>query len=179
MVMTISSMRDRLRSLALALIATALPLAVAPGFSSQAKAEDQFLPAANGWETYVNERFGTTLSYPADIFSPGQAPENGDGRRFDGGDAALEVFAWANADNETARSLKSRLIGTEGYEEVTYSPMGPNWLVLSGFRGDDIFYEKYFFRGDTVHGFGMEFPQAEKPFYAPIVEGIENSFQTG
>ena len=30
--------------------------------------------------------------------------------------------------------------------------------MLSGYRGDNIFYEKYFFRGDTVHGFGIEFP---------------------
>ena len=179
MVMTLSSTRNRLRGPALALAVLVLPLAVAPGLVSQGHAQDQFLPAANGWETYVNERFGTTLSYPGDIFTPGDAPENRDGRRFEGGDAALEVFAWANSDNETAQSLKGRLVGTEGYEEVTYSPVGPNWLVLSGFRGDDIFYEKYFFRGDTVHGFGMEFPESEKPFYAPIVEGIEDSFQTG
>lgn len=169
------------RALALGIGAAVLALGISPlpPLVSSAHAEDLFIPAANGWETYVNERFGTTLSYPADIFTPGDPPENGDGRRFDGGDAALEVFAWANSDNESAQSLKDRLVGTEGYADVTYSPVGANWLVLSGFRGDDIFYEKYFFRGDTVHGFGMEFPRSEKPFYAPIVEQVENSFRTG
>ena len=104
------------RGLRLALLAAAVSLSAAPHFSfvSHAQAQDAFIPAANGWETYVNERFGTQLSYPADIFRPGEAPENGDGRRFDGGDAALEVFAWENTDNETAQSLKRRLIGTEG-----------------------------------------------------------------
>ena len=69
--------------------------------------------------------------------------------------------------------------GGQGYTEVTYSPSGDNWLVMSGIRGDSIFYEKYFFRGDVVHAFGMEFPSAAKPRYAPIVERIENSFGAG
>jgi len=51
--------------------------------------------------------------------------------------------------------------------------------VLSGFRGDMIFYEKYLFRGGIVVAFGMEFPGARKPFYAPIVERIEDSFRAG
>jgi hypothetical protein len=51
--------------------------------------------------------------------------------------------------------------------------------VLSGFRGDRIFYEKYFFRGENVHAFGIEFPAERKPFYAPIIERMENSFRAG
>lgn len=173
--------RFRIRRLMLVAATIAAPLAFAPvgPFGSQAQAQDEFIPASGGWQTYVNGRFGTSISYPADIFTPGDAPENGDGQRFDGGESALEVFAWENLDGESALSLKQRLVGTEGYTEVTYSPTGPNWLVLSGYRGEDIFYEKYFFRGDTVHGFGMEFPEGEKPFYAPIVEEVENSFRSG
>jgi hypothetical protein len=29
-----------------------------------------------------------------------------------------------------------------GYDEVTYRPRGRSWFVLSGYRGDDIYYEK-------------------------------------
>ena len=140
---------------------------------------DQFEPIGGGWQAYVNDRFGTSLAFPANIFTPAEAPENGDGRRFHSEDATLEVYAWENVDNETATSLKNRLVGSEGYTEVTYSPTGRSWLVLSGYRGDNIFYEKYFFRGGEVHGFGMEFPASAKPHYAPIVERIENSFRAG
>ena len=80
---------------------------------------------------------------------------------------------------ETVASLKRRLVGADGYTDVTYSPSGSNWLVLSGYRGDNIFYEKYVFRGDTVHGFGVEFPAAEKPRYSPIIERMEDSFRAG
>ena len=138
---------------------------------------DQFIPAAGGWQIYVNDRFGTSFAFPADIFAPAAAPENGDGRRFVAEDATLEVYAWHNIDSETAATLKRRLMGSDGYTDVTYSPSGRSWLVLSGYRGDNIFYEKYFFRGDTVHGFGIEFPADEKPFYGPIIEQIEDSFR--
>ena len=76
-------------------------------------------------------------------------------------------------------SLKRRLVGADGYTDVTYSPSGSNWLVLSGYRGNNIFYEKYVFRDDTVHGFGVEFPAAEKPRYSPIIERMEDSFRAG
>jgi hypothetical protein len=51
---------------------------------------DAFLTAPNGWQTYVNGRFGTRISYPPEIFTPAEAPETGDGRRFEGTDAVLE-----------------------------------------------------------------------------------------
>jgi hypothetical protein len=156
-------------------------LAVAPGVfgASEAAAADQFEPVGDGWELYVNERYGTRLAFPAAVFTPGAAPENGDGRRFTSPDATLEIYAWDNLDRETAASMKRRLIGSEGYTDVTYSPSGRDWLVLSGHRGDNIFYEKYFFRGDVVHGFGIEFPAGAKPRYAPMVERIEDSFRAG
>lgn len=144
-----------------------------------AGAQDQFVPAGGGWETYVNDRFGTSLVFPAELFTPEPPPENGDGRRFLAPDATLEIYAWDNADGESADSLRRRLVGSDGYTEVTYSPSGAGWLVISGYRGDNIFYEKYFFRGEAVHGFGMEFPRGEKPRYAPIIERIENSFRAG
>ena len=166
--------------LACGLLALMFSVGVVPGpqATGVASAEDTIVSAGDGWATYVNERYGTSLTYPAD-FQPAPPPENGDGRRFTTDDATLEVYAWENVDGETAQSLKRRLIGSDGYEEVTYSPVGRSWLVISGYRGGNIFYEKYFFRGDTVHGFGMEFPESEKPYYAPIVEDIEDSFRAG
>ena len=163
----------------LALSSFALPSAAVAQSSGPATAPDVVIPGRGGWETYVNRRFGTRLSYPADVFGEGEPSQDGDGRRFSSGDAQLEVFGWENSDGETARSLQNRLVGTEGYEDVTYARSGSGWLVLSGFRGDNIFYEKYFFSGDTIQAFGIEFPTDRKPFYAPIVERIEDSFRAG
>ena len=146
-------------------------------FSGTDKARaDSFIQLSDGWATYVNSRYGTRLDFPAGTFVPGALPENGDGLRFQAADAMLEVFAFQNIEMENATTLERRLLGGEGYRNVTYSPAGDNWLVISGFRGDTIFYEKYLFRGSVVHAFGIEFPSAAKPRYAPIVERIEDSF---
>ncbi len=140
---------------------------------------DQFIPLAGGWQTYLNDRFGVRFDYPADVFKPEQPPMNGDGQTFTGRDATLEIYAFHNTDAETPVSLKKRMNGTEGYENVTYSPSGKTWLVLSGFRGDHIFYEKYMFKDGVISAFGVDFPKEQKPFYSPIVERIENSFRAG
>ncbi|MGQ7792870.1 hypothetical protein ACUN0C_10715 [Faunimonas sp. B44] len=181
----IASARRCRRLLAAALALATLPAIAIPPAAAQAVApgapavldRDLFLPADQGWQVYVNARYGTSFAFPADVFTPSPPPENGDGRRFLAQDATLEIYAWTNAEREDASSLKTRLIGSEGYQDVTYSPSGESWLVLSGHRGDHIFYEKYFFRGETIHGFGMEFPAASKPRYAPIIERIEDSFR--
>jgi hypothetical protein len=168
--------RHLLAALALAALG---PVASAQEAALPAAAEDQFLPSRGGWQTYENGRFGMRLEFPVEVFSAEPPPENGDGRTFRSSDATLQVFAFQNADGDDPSSLKQELVGAEGYDNVTYSPTGGDWLVLSGFRGDAIFYEKYFFRDNVISAFGMEFPQERKPFYAPIVERIEDSFRAG
>ena len=62
---------------------------------------------------------------------------------------------------------------------MTYQASGGSWLVLSGYRGDMIFYEKFSFRDGVISAFGIEFPRGEKPYFSPIVERIEDSFHAG
>lgn len=139
---------------------------------------DQFLPLGDGWQTYVNDRFGMRFDVPADFVATAP-PENGGGQSFEKGDASIYIFASHNTEGDTPASFKKQLIGTEGYEEVTYSPSGGSWLVISGYRGDRIFYEKYFFRAGVIAAFGMDFPKEDKPRYAPVIERIEDSFRAG
>lgn len=140
---------------------------------------DKFINKGDGWQTYINERFGMRFDFPASIFAPQEPPANGGGRSFLAGDAELIIYALHNIDEETPASFKQRMAETEGYEDVTYSPSGKTWLVLSGFRGDHIFYEKYMFKDGVISAFGIDFPKEQKPFYVPIVERIENSFKPG
>jgi hypothetical protein len=147
--------------------------------SSFAAAQDAFIPLRSGWHTYVNSRFGMSFDYPSDIFTPAEPAENGDGQTFESSDATLQIFATHNALNDSPSSMKREMVGMTDYENVTYSPSGDTWLVLSGFRGDRIFYEKYFFRRGVISAFAIEFPAGRKPHYAPIIERIEDSFRPG
>jgi hypothetical protein len=164
-----------------ALVSAALALAAWFGVICPAPVAlaDQFIPIGGGWKTCINDRFGMRLDYPADVFAPGPPPRNADGQAFASPDASLQIFATHNVLNETPISMKRDMVGMKDYENVTCSPSGNTWLVLSGYRDDTILCEKYFFTDGVISGFAIEFPAANKPFYAPIVERTENSFRAG
>jgi len=153
-------------------------LTIALWIAGSPAAADQLIPRGDGWQTYINDRFGMQFEIPAD-FQPAAPPESGGGRSFDKGDASIYIFASDNTEGDTPASFKEQMIHTQDYENVTYRPSGDSWLVISGFRGERIFYEKYFFRDGLISAFGMDFPKEDKPLYAPVIERIENSFRSG
>lgn len=140
---------------------------------------DLFVPAGQGWTTYVNARSGASLSYPTDLFEPLPPTEGGENRRFVSrdGEAELEFIVLPRAPGQTPRSLQQSLVDQPGYGEVTYSPRGRSWFVLSGYRGDRIFYDKYMFTGDSVQAFAMAYPSSHRHIYDPVLEEIEDSFR--
>ena len=74
--------------------------------------------ADEAWTTYVNDRFGTSLSYPAAVFVPQPPPENDDGRTLVAADGAkILVFAGANVANDTLASKRASLTGGD-YERI-------------------------------------------------------------
>ena len=153
-------------------------LAIALWIAGSPAIADQLVPRGDGWQTYINDRFGMQFDIPAD-FQPAAPPEDGGGRSFDKGDASIYIFGSYNTEGDTPASFKAQMITTQGYENVTYSPSGYSWLVISGFRGERIFYEKYFFHDGVISAFGMDFPKEDKPLYAPVIERIEDSFHAG
>jgi hypothetical protein len=161
------------------LFAARFALALFAALAPAVACADSFLARGQGWMTYVNDRFGMKIDYLARVFAPENPPDNGDGRTFTSKDARVEIYASQNVDRDTPASFRARMEETEGYEDVTYSPSGDTWLVVSGFRGETIYYEKYVFRGGLIFAFGVDFPKKRKPFYSPIVERMENSFRPG
>jgi hypothetical protein len=135
------------------------------------------------WRTYVNERFGTMIDYPASIFRPEPPPENGDGRRFKARDGAeFTISAAYNALSYTVEALEQSLhdpaSGEAGdYANVTYRLSRANLLILSGFRKDQAYYEKFLFTDDheTIHHFAIVYSSTAKGVYDPIVERMSRS----
>ena len=46
---------------------------------------------------------------------------------------------------------------------ITYEVDEPNFGVVSGYRGENIFYEVCKARGDRFHCFALEYPETERP----------------
>jgi hypothetical protein len=106
----------------------------------------------------------------------------GDGATFVSRDgrARLVVFGTANTEGFTPTEYRSVILREfEGYDEITYGPRGQTWFVLSGFRGDDIYYQKVMFScgGRIINALSVTFPRDEKPFYEPIIERLEDNFR--
>jgi hypothetical protein len=137
-----------------------------------------------GWTTYSNPRFGGILRYPSEVFTSRRASEARDGVLFatEDGSAKLLVGAFENTEGYSPRSYQA-FIARESYDglRVDYAPVGQRWSVLSGTHGDTMIYEKAMFTcgGAVINSFALVYPIAEREFYDPIVEDIENSFQPG
>jgi hypothetical protein len=115
------------------------------------------------------------ISYPASLFDT--VEETGEGITILGPDARLDLAAREVPGLASASQLRGLMEQAEGYDDVTYSPGGNRWLVVSGYRGPDIFYEKFFLSKELVRGFSLQYPAALRRLYDPVVERMEDSFR--
>jgi hypothetical protein len=134
------------------------------------------------WKTFFNDRFGTSIEYPA-RFKPRPAPDNNDGRSFTADDGA-ELAVWGSLN-----ALEHDLAGLEAFlresskdgEQITYRAAGRNWLVLSGTRKNRVFYARHLFshKGEVVNAFEISYPADLASSYNPIVTRIAQSLKPG
>ena len=134
------------------------------------------------WKTFFNDRFGTSIEYPA-RFKPGRPPDNNDGQSFTADDGAkLAVWGSLNARERDVASLEAflREDPKEG-EQITYRAAGKNWLVLSGTRKDRVFYERHQFshKGEVLNAFEISYPATLAAAYGPFVARLAKSLRAG
>ena len=140
------------------------------------------LEARERWIDQHDAQFGFSYSFPESFFSSAE----GDGKpgfhyfAAKPVDAKFFVGAWDNRDDATPEHFKRWMItNAGGYEEVTYQPRGRSWFVLSGYRGEQIYYEKVMFScsGHVVNILAIAYPTAERTLFDPIVERMEDTFK--
>jgi serine/threonine-protein kinase len=137
---------------------------------------------SDNWQTYHNDRYGTTIDYP-DQFKPEPPPDADDGRKFTSADGAqFSVYASYNAlDLNLAKFQDFILKNLDPGQVITYKTHGDTWFVISGTKGDHIFYEKHLLshRGQMTEGFLILYPAAAKDSYDAIVARMAKSFRSG
>ena len=151
-------------------------------FLTPLNAREAFNPG--GWQSYRNERFGLSLSYPGEVFQIERTSEAGDGVVFAarGTDARMLVGALPNRDCQTVVSYQD-FVARKSYAvyQIHYRPRGNTWFVLSGEGDGKIFYEKVVFScgGRVINSFALIYPAAERQTFDPIVERVEDTFRAG
>ena len=153
-------------------------------FFLMAAAPSAALAEPSGWVASRDTGFGFTYAFPREAFARREGDSRPSMHSFESKDARAKLLfvAWKNEEGRTPGAFKEWLIAnTEGYDELTYRPRGRSWFVLSGYRGDSIYYEKVMFScgGNVVNVFAMSYPVAERSQYDPIVERIEDQFRPG
>lgn len=138
--------------------------------------------AQDAYRLYWNARFGTTLQIPTNLIAQ-RAPDNNDGRKFVSRDGAVELTVYA-AHNVFGRSLRDasarslRDWKSEG-ARLTFQKSGPNWFALSGYLGDDIFYEKTLLRNGDFHTLIWQYPRARRAQLDAAVTRSVRTFHVG
>ena len=153
--------------------------------ADQEPAPEEVAPvAADGeWSVYANDRFGTTIEFPARVFKMLPPPDNDDGRSFAArkGDGGFVVFGGHNVFEMTLMELMEDDVAGGAYDSVTYRRNGEDWYVLSGYRGGDVFYRKVMLadEGAVLHTFEIAYPKQRKTQFDPIAARMAKSMRTG
>lgn len=157
----------------MAILSHAVPLLAGLALTVSAAAADSI--------TYLNERFGTRVTFPAELFETRLAPPaNGDGMAWESADgSSLVVTASHNVLETTPKQMLDQAIRDAGDgRTVTYSVTRDTWLVLSGFEDGFIFYERWVFGGDdVVHGVILRYPAGRRAEFDPLVGPIARSLR--
>ncbi|HEY2135672.1 MAG TPA: hypothetical protein VGH49_07275 [Xanthobacteraceae bacterium] len=137
--------------------------------------------AAQQYRIYSNARFGTNADVPAD-WKPDPPPENGDGLIFRSpdGSASVTVSGSLHVFDTIGEAMEIYEAPASG-EAITYRHREPRLLVVSGMRGDTIFYAKHILscRDQVWNNLHIEYPASQKAAYDAMVTHIARSLHSG
>jgi serine/threonine-protein kinase len=137
-------------------------------------------PAAD-YRGYANARFGTAADVPTG-WRADPEPANGDGLVFRSpdGKASVTVSGSLHVWDSIDEAMKIYEEPQQG-ETITYRHREPRVLVVSGTRGDTIFYARHILscRDQIWNSVHIEYPAAQKAAYDAMVTHIARSLHGG
>jgi hypothetical protein len=153
------------------------PRAVAK--SSEPSAEPPMeRPVAPRSDEYLNNRFGFSVAVPSG-FEASEPPTNGDGIHYTSPDGRAKLTMYgSNASGITIKEYYDELATGLGVEP-TYSRLADNWFVLSGQKGETIFYTKVFVGSGSLNTFTFEYPAEQADQYRSLNDQLARSFKHG
>jgi serine/threonine-protein kinase len=137
--------------------------------------------AAERYRTYANDRFGTTADVPAGwVADP--PPENSDGLTFRSPDQRASVAVYGGLHVWDTIDAAMQSFAEPGKDAtVTYRHREARAIVVSGTRGDTIFYARHVLScGDQIwNSVHIEYPAAQKADYDAMVAHVARSLRGG
>ena len=132
--------------------------------------------ADEGYERYLHIGYGYTVKYPKDVFTIHDELDDKSGITLlsKDKDADVRVKAEKNTFNTTLRYEYDNLKSPDDRFKVIYE--GEQWFEISGVRNGEVYYIKKMLKNNVYYTLEIEYPEAKKGTYGPIVYTIAESF---
>lgn len=135
--------------------------------------------------TYVNEKYGFTIKYPAANFTLKEGLENENGAVFvsEDGKAELKIHlgnldgSITNVDDFRKAYDTDVANKGKGKRDVTYNAFNVNSYTIMGYEVKTVFYQKTAFTRGVIVTAVLSYDDAVKDTYYPMIEPIFNSFK--
>jgi hypothetical protein len=135
---------------------------------------------AETWAQYRDSTSDCQLEYPDALFTQEPLDLEEDIQRFSGPNEQtyFRVRAVDNQDRLTPAEIKARYVRSDIPGEVVYERTRPDFLVLSGYRDDSIFYTKIAVSADErmVCILEITYPRQAKREFDDVVTRMSRSF---
>jgi hypothetical protein len=139
------------------------------------------LAADSRWTTYEDADFSCVLDYPAGLFRP-EALSPDEPRRFSSPDADVyfRIQGVENANGWSPQAIREKYLSAGMPGDVTYDRTRSDFVVLSGYRGANIFYAKVAVSSDRSSAciFEITYPRVQKEAFDRIVTRMSRSLRS-
>ena len=130
------------------------------------------------WKTYTNDRFGFSVCYPSDLLQLEAAPDNNDGQTFTGSNRA-KFAAWGSWNATDQTLADSAREDEKSLGQVTYKAIRESFYVISGRKGDQIFYKRTALANGKFSAVQLTYPAADSALWNAISARVSQCFNPG
>jgi len=161
-------------------VATAPPVAPPVATTATPANSGAVKITANQWASYVNNRYGVIVEYPADLFEIQPPPPDNAGRDFtaEKTGARFSVYSHANALDASLQELQAEDVLDIG-DGMAVKNNGADWYQVTATKGADTILRRVLLSegGSMVHRLEIAYPKAAAPAFGPVVARMIKSFR--
>ncbi|MCC8954151.1 hypothetical protein H8B02_12010 [Bradyrhizobium sp. Pear77] len=128
------------------------------------------------WTSYSIPQTGTSVDFPASIFTEEAGRPNGYGQRFRTADgrADLTIQAVANVSNDSPAAFLAK---KHPPAHIQYKRTTPRFFAVSSDKGEKVWYNRCNFSNGWIHCVLINYPASEEREWDDIVTRISLSLR--
>jgi hypothetical protein len=127
---------------------------------------NKFLTETYKFKIYHNLRFDFCVNYPSTILNPQGESENGDGQVFISNDMKFKMIVSGISNSENIDIIAAyekdlNFHSSNPKNHLTLYRQAQNYYIISGYKGDNIFYSKSFLVKNKFYSIYFEYSQTD------------------